>query len=126
MTTLFVKAGIEQSAILDRARAVPTEEREKILRYCVEVSRQLGPDEYHREFGSRPNDKHAVPDGFAAVQPRRVLIAKNHATIQLHVFGDIGTAIRVDGLDTSSLTAMLLWGEMNEGKEAWADLQAVQ
>lgn len=48
--TLAVKNGLDRSAALERARAIPQAEREEILRYCVEVSRKIPEGGYERSF----------------------------------------------------------------------------
>jgi hypothetical protein len=122
IATVVVNASFEQGAALDRARAIPQAEREKMLRACVEISREIKPDEYERIFGESPRNK-PIPPEFAALQAKRVNVKKDRASVKLQFCFDNGTFLYVEGLDTASPSAHLFWGEHPGSEEDWAVLK---
>ncbi|WP_035605142.1 hypothetical protein [Haloferula sp. BvORR071] len=124
MLTWTVDASFKQSAALERARAIPQAEREKILRTCAEIARQIEPEEDERIFGESLRNP-PIPPEFAALQAMRVNVRKGHAHFKLHYFFDSGVSIGVDKLDTPTPSAVLWWGEMGE-QEPWAELKGTQ
>lgn len=124
MMTQVVRAEIAQDAAVRRAQAIPHAEREKILRACVEISRQLGPEEYERIFGESPRNP-PIPAEFAVLQAKRVNLSKSHGSIKLFYFFDSGAGLHLDDLDTATPSAVLFWGEIRES-EPWVSLKGVQ
>ena len=119
----IVMASYNADAALQRARAMPPAEREKILRACVEIARQMREDEFERRFEDSPATK-PVPGDFAALQPWRVHVTKEDATILLAKISlDSGIVIVLNGLDTPTPSAELVPGTDPVVHEPWATLE---
>lgn len=95
-------------------------DRQAILAACVKHSRTLaGPHGEHIYHHDPSPDQTGIPDEFKALQPMRVNIEADRASIKLHFCFDSGVFIYCEDLNTPHPTATLTWGETGD-KETWA------
>jgi hypothetical protein len=95
-------------------------DRQAILAACVKHSRTLADphDEYIYHDDPSPSEA-GIPVEFKALQPKRVNIEADRASIKLHFCFDSGVFIYCEDLNTPHPTATLTWGETGD-KETWA------
>ena len=110
----------DEAAALRRARALGPAGREAIMRTCQALSREIGVDEYEREFSKISSGK-PIPKEFAALAPIMVTIEKSRASIKFkrNIF------LSLEGLDSSKPKATLSVDEVGN-TEPWAALESAK
>ena len=119
MMGVFINGFRNEGKALERARGLPAEQRQAIVQACVRIAGTIQEEHDELVFGERSRgEDRAIPAEFLPLQPMRVNVRKDEASIKLHFMVDSGVFIYIEDLDSALPVAKLSWGEMGD-HETW-------